>query len=614
VSDAKAEPDGKAGLDAKADADGESVSGGGEKVVAGAAAVAAAAVTTDAKAATEPDAASDTESDAEPDTKSAAQPAADSEAPTGEHAAPAGPSTDADAAAGQREQVADEDPPAEQPASEAPAAAEAAEAPAAEVPAAEAPAAEVPAAAVPAAAAPAAEAPAAEVPAAEAPAAEAPATAAEAPANAEAGAPSPAPPRATPVRIEPTPGRWPASEPPTPRRDKRKLVLAGAALVVLLGLGGWVLTLAHGSLKNVPEIIAPTPPKVTLAYQPGDGTTPVSPTTPVSVTATDGVLREVALTVAGGTPIKGELSPDRRTWTVSQPLAYGKTYTWAGTASDVDDPAKTVPIAGTVTTVKPKKTIRGTINIGDGRVVGIAAPIEIQFNGHVTDRASVERALKVDTSVPTVGGWAWFQDEGGGSRIRWRPQSYWQPGTKVTVTAPMFGVDYGAGSWGAANISTSFTIGRSQITKADVNSHQLVVYRDGRQVFNFPASYGLGSDPNRNTRNGIHVVSEKFTDKRMVNPRYGYDVMEKFAVRISNNGEFIHANPQTVGVQGSRNITHGCVNLSLANAKQYFDSAMYGDPVEVTGSPIPLSARDGDIWDWTLDWDQWTRLSALNGS
>ena len=420
-----------------------------------------------------------------------------------------------------------------------------------------------------------------------------------------------APARATPVRIEPTPGRWPVSEPPRGGGKKRRLVLVGAALVVLLGLGGWVLTLAHGSLKDVPEVIAPSPPKVTLAYQPGDGTTPVSPTTPISVTATDGELREVSLTAAGA-PIKGELSPDRRTWTVSQPLAYGKTYTWAGTAADASN--KTVPLAGTVTTVKPRKTTRGTINIGDGRVVGIAAPIELQFNGHVTDRAAAERALKVDTSVPTVGSWAWFQDEGGGSRIRWRPQAYWQPGTKVTVTAPMFGVDYGGGSWGAANVSTSFTIGRSQITKADVNSHQLVVLRDGQQVFKFPASYGLGSDPDRNTRNGVHVVSEKFTDKRMVNPQYGYDVMEKFAVRISNNGEFIHANPLTVGVQGSRNITHGCVNLSLNNAKQYFDSAMYGDPVEVTGSPIPLSAKDGDIWDWTLGWDQWTRLSALNGS
>jgi hypothetical protein len=33
--------------------------------------------------------------------------------------------------------------------------------------------------------------------------------------------------------------------------------------------------------------------------------------------------------------------------------------------------------------------------------------------------------------------------------------------------------------------------------------------------------------------------------------------------------------------------------------------------VEVTGTPIPLAAHDGDIWDWTLSWDQWTGLSAL---
>jgi L,D-transpeptidase catalytic domain len=87
--------------------------------------------------------------------------------------------------------------------------------------------------------------------------------------------------------------------------------------------------------------------------------------------------------------------------------------------------------------------------------------------------------------------------------------------------------------------------------------------------------------------------------------------MEKWAVRMSNNGEFIHANPATTGVQGSSNVSHGCVNLSTKDAKAYYDSAMYGDPVEVTGSGVKLSARDGDIWVWTLDWSAWQRLSAL---
>jgi lipoprotein-anchoring transpeptidase ErfK/SrfK len=87
--------------------------------------------------------------------------------------------------------------------------------------------------------------------------------------------------------------------------------------------------------------------------------------------------------------------------------------------------------------------------------------------------------------------------------------------------------------------------------------------------------------------------------------------MEKWAVRMSNNGEFIHANPASTGAQGSSNVTHGCVNLSIADAKAYYDTALYGDPVEVTGTPVQLSAQDGDVWDWTLSWAQWQELSAL---
>jgi lipoprotein-anchoring transpeptidase ErfK/SrfK len=215
--------------------------------------------------------------------------------------------------------------------------------------------------------------------------------------------------------------------------------------------------------------------------------------------------------------------------------------------------------------------------------------------------------------VPTEGSWGWLQDESGGSRVHWRTKEYWKPGTKVTVSAKLFGVSYGAGAYGATDLSTTFTIGRSQITKANVTSHQLVVIRDGKQVASYPASYGLDSDPNRNTRSGVHVITEKFTDKRMTSQQYDYDVMMKYAVRMSNNGEFIHANPATTGVQGSTNVSHGCVNLSTADAKAYYDSSIYGDPVEVSGSAVRLSARDGDIWVWTMDWAAWQRLSALTG-
>jgi hypothetical protein len=88
--------------------------------------------------------------------------------------------------------------------------------------------------------------------------------------------------------------------------------------------------------------------------------------------------------------------------------------------------------------------------------------------------------------------------------------------------------------------------------------------------------------------------------------------MEKWAVRISNNGEFIHANPASSGAQGSSNVSHGCVNLSTADAQAYYNSAIYGDPVEVTNSGVNLAPSDGDIYDWAIPWDQWQALSALN--
>jgi lipoprotein-anchoring transpeptidase ErfK/SrfK len=353
---------------------------------------------------------------------------------------------------------------------------------------------------------------------------------------------------------------------------------------------------------------APAPP-VPVVYAPTANATDVTPTTPVSVSLPDGRLSGVALTSAGGAAVPGALSPDGKRWTASEPLAFATTYAWSGTATAADGHSS--PLAGTLRTVAPRAQVEATLNIGDGRTVGVAAPIEIQFDGHVADRAAAERALAVQTSTPTEGSWAWLPDQDGGSRVHWRPKEYWDSGTKVTVTAGLLGVDLGGGAFGREDVSSHFTIGRSQIVEADVNSFRMVVIRDGKQVMDLPASYGVDADPNRTTRSGTHVVTEKFTDKRMVSRQYDYDAVEQWAVRMSNNGEFIHANPKSAAAQGSSNVTHGCVNLSIDDAKAYYDTAMYGDPVEVTGTPIQLSARDGDVYDWTVPWSTWKGQSAL---
>jgi lipoprotein-anchoring transpeptidase ErfK/SrfK len=344
---------------------------------------------------------------------------------------------------------------------------------------------------------------------------------------------------------------------------------------------------------------------------PTNGATDVNPTSPVTVTVDHGKLTHVAVTNAEGKPVAGALSDDGRSWKATEPLGYGKRYTYSGSATDAD--GKPVPVTGSFTTVRPQELVDGTLNIHDGGIVGVAAPIILQFDDHVADQAAAQRALQVQTSMPAEGSWAWLPDDNGRSRVHWRSKDYLQPGTQVTVTAKLYGVNYGHGRWGQEDLSLHFTVGRAQIVKADVNSHRMVVIRDGQTVMDFPASYGLGADPNRVTRSGTHIVMSKSPLYLMSNPAYGYvNFPSHWSVRISNNGEFIHANPETTGVQGEANVTHGCVNLSTANAKEYFDSALFGDPVEVTGSQVAMSPADGDVYDWTVPWDQWESMSALH--
>ncbi|MEU4340317.1 Ig-like domain-containing protein [Nocardia sp. NPDC023852] len=348
--------------------------------------------------------------------------------------------------------------------------------------------------------------------------------------------------------------------------------------------------------------------KTTLA--PADDTENVNPTAPVSVTVSDGTIDQVALTNAAGKQVSGQLAADRHSYTITEPLGYDATYTWSGTAVGTD--GKPIPIDGSFRTLAPKNTIPATVNIGDNQEVGIAAPIIVQFKTSVQNKAAVEKALTITTDPPTEGAWAWFPDDNG-SRLHWRPRNYWAPGTTVHVSAKLYGLDLGNGNYGYSDLTSDFRIGRSQIVKATAPSHRMQVVRDGKTVFDFAVSYGEGNEPRNVTRSGVHVVTEKYEDFMMSNPPFYTNVRERWAVRISNNGEFIHANPESLSAQGSANVTNGCINLSPGDAQAFFPTALYGDPVEVTGTSIPLSAADGDLYDWTIDWNTWKSMSALQG-
>jgi lipoprotein-anchoring transpeptidase ErfK/SrfK len=347
-----------------------------------------------------------------------------------------------------------------------------------------------------------------------------------------------------------------------------------------------------------------------MTFEPANSTADVVPTAPVGVKVSDGWFQRVTLTNPEGRVVAGALNRDRTAFDVTEPLGYGVEYTWGGSVVGRD--GKAVPVAGNFTTVNPSIQVNGQFQLSDGQVVGVAAPIIIQFDASISDKAAVEKAMNVTTEPPVEGSWAWLPDEVGGSRAHWRTREYYPAGTKVHVDARLYGVPFGDGAFGAQDSTLSFEIGRFQVVKAEASSHRIQVLNDTGVIMDFPCSYGEGDIDRNVTRSGIHVVSEKYEDFYMTNPAAGYaNLRERFAVRISNNGEFIHANPASSGAQGNTNVTNGCINLSESDAQQYFHSAIYGDPVEVTGTRINLSYADGDIWDWAVPWEEWRSMSAL---
>jgi lipoprotein-anchoring transpeptidase ErfK/SrfK len=240
-------------------------------------------------------------------------------------------------------------------------------------------------------------------------------------------------------------------------------------------------------------------------------------------------------------------------------------------------------------------------------------PIAIFFNQPVSDRAAVERRLKVSTSTPVEGGWRWFNDK----EVHYRPKAYWATGTKVTLNVDLAGVDVGDGVWGVRDRQIAFTIGKRHVSVVNVGTHKMTVTDGGKTVKVFPMSAGRPKYP---TTNGIHFTLEKaktvVMDSATVGiPRDspdGYYATVHWNVRISNSGDFVHAAPWSVGSQGVANVSHGCVNLSVANATWFYKFSQRGDIVQVVGSPKqPNDDGTLGVVDWNLPWSQWLSGSAL---
>jgi len=357
-----------------------------------------------------------------------------------------------------------------------------------------------------------------------------------------------------------------------------------------------------------------------ITTTPQDTATGASVIDPVVVRAANGTLDAVTVTNPDAKEVTGALSADRTTWTSGEPLGYGRSYRIEAAARDTAGLATSS--SASFTTVQPTATIFPSFEPPPDRgQVGVGQPLSVIFDKAPPDKAAAEHALTV-TSVPAQpGGWYWTDER----TVHYRPQQYWQAGTKITVDAKIYGVDLGGGMYGETDRTLNLTIGPSKVASVDDATHQMTVTIDGQVVRTIPISMGRdesitvdGKEISFVTPSGIYVAQEKYEVKQMNSASYGlptsydlgYDSAIPLAVRLSNSGIFAHSAPWSVADQGVRNVSHGCINMPPDAAQWFYDTFSYGDIVTVTGTSTQL-APDDSYGDWNIPWDQWLKGSAL---
>jgi lipoprotein-anchoring transpeptidase ErfK/SrfK len=382
----------------------------------------------------------------------------------------------------------------------------------------------------------------------------------------------------------------------------RTTVVAGLLVAGLAFGGGVGYALSHRGSSAVPaaaDAVVPTPTLLVSKVVPWDK--------PLAVSVADGELRAVSATDPDGLPVYGTLG--EAGWTSTGTLLPSSTYTVRATV--VDKAGKTHQLQLAPRTTAPAHVLKAVLSPGDGKVVGVGLPVIITLNRAVTghaDRQAVVDRLTVTATPAVAGAWRWMSP----TELHYRGPTYWKAGTKVSAHLDFARLQLSDGTWGEGTRDTSYTIGSAVISTVDVTKHVMTVTKDGKVLRVVKVSTGRDKYP---TKGGVHLVLEKTKLKIMASstvgiPRNGpggYYLKVPNSVRISNSGEFVHSAPGTVRQQGVANVSHGCVNVSPADAAWFFALAKRGDVVQVLNSPRKPVSWDAGTSDWNMPFAEWAK-------
>jgi lipoprotein-anchoring transpeptidase ErfK/SrfK len=409
-----------------------------------------------------------------------------------------------------------------------------------------------------------------------------------------------------------------------PTRAMRRLYGSAGAALLATALAACASTPSDpaGSSSQPPSAAAstqpvptPTPDPVLLKPNVKDGATNIKVDTVVSVKASSGTLTKVKLSYTNITrqgrkhqgTVAGKISKDRTIWTAGDRLEPATAYKLISTGKNTVNDSKTTTTTFRTHNLPLNKQTYPQLYPLKGSLVGVGMPVVLTFDVPIENKATFEKNLHVTSSPAQAGSWHWYSS----TQVRYRPQKFWKPGTKVNVTADINGLYAGRGVYGQNSASTHFKVGRSQITKINLSSDVAKVYRNGKLARTI---YVSGGKPGWQTRSGVKLVMDKLYVTKMTNAMIGarehYSLRVKYAMRITQSGEFLHAAPWNAAYFGRSNASHGCVGMSTSNAAWLFNRTLIGDPVITRGSSRGVEYGNG-YSDWNMSYAMYKKGSAL---
>ncbi len=382
----------------------------------------------------------------------------------------------------------------------------------------------------------------------------------------------------------------------------------GAAAVMALALltaactGSGHSTTQVSPAANAKTRAAAAVPEVKIT--PANGAADADPSAGITVTATGGTLKNVTVRTSGDAP-SGRLSQGGTVWHSQWALDVSQAYTVTATSSRSG--GGTITTTSTFRTLTPSRTFTTEILEGYDQTYGVGMPIILYFSQPITDKAAVERALQITTSKPVVGAWYWDDPCNMAATCAYfRPRDYWPAGTTVSFTGHLNGVQGAPGMYGAHTLTQTFDIGAALIAIGNTATHRTQIYYNGKLRYDWPISSGRPGD---DTPDGSYLTIEKANPVQMTGP--GYSLSVPWSVRFTFSGDYYHDAYWSVGEQGFENVSHGCVNLSPADAETYYNLAVPGDPITIIGSP-KAGTWDNGWTEWFLSWPQYLQGSALH--